>query len=412
MRRGCIAICKTECSECDHIMSYGERYLVIDTDDGSKSRLCIRCCIIKGLVGYCKDSGRKVLTFLDLTEPCEPYVHLPPLKRRPYLPSYAANDFDNPLAPVEAVIDRQPLQKKYDMLLHWCSANGTGRFEHFHVACCALGIAPEEYWAWPMLRTLTLLGHTESVWTGNEYSWGIAYPAIVRIAADGERYFLAGQRIPALLQKLVNDWHVSDESSNGGPTRKILKGDIAEGDVELATGYKLLNTGCVSMQLAELAPDLQGWKTELKNDPDVRSHLYKFERYEDGNFIPVQTKDITPGLYSVTRTEGGSKYGVWRFYDEDGKWLQGERYGLRYLDAQLKTKCKVSWKNTGCLDIAEEQRWPFLYERALVLASGELPQKMKGKSGRFYLRYSGISIDLAQLLCQKLNAEMVGTKNV
>jgi hypothetical protein len=388
-------------------MSHGERYLLLDADGGSKSRLCIRCARVKGLVGYYTEKGRKIVTFLDFAEPCEPYVQLPRLKRRPYLPSHTANDFDSEFVPIKDVTDRGLLQRRYDRLLHWCSAKGTGRLEHFHVACYALRIAPQEYWAWPILRRLTLLGYTESEWTGNQCSWGIASPAIVRMAADGERYFLTGQRIPALVERLPNNWRVSDESSNGGPTRKLILGDIAEGDVELARGYKILNAGCVSMRLAELTPDLQGWKAELRSDPDVRSHLYEFERYEGNDFMRVRTNDLVAGLHRVTRTEGGNQRRVCLFYDGDGRWLEGDFYGLRYLDAKLKGKSKLSWNDNGYVDVAEEQRWPFLYERALVLASGELPHKVKSRSGRDFLRYFGITEDLARLLCQKLDAEMV-----
>lgn len=403
---------KMTCSGCEQTILYGERYLVLDNDDGSKSRLCIHCCAMKHLVGCCWDSGRRVVTFLNWTEPYELYIHLPPLKQRPYRPPDEPSDFEGELLIDEGGGDERLRQEKYDILLRWCSAKGTGHLEHFRAACYALGIASQEYRAWPKLRTLTLLGHTESMWTGNEYRWGIARSAIAQMAADDGHYFLAGQRIPALLQRLPNDWQVDHNSSNGGPTRITVVANLGEKDVLLLGDYAIRNVGCASIRLAELAPDLQGWKTELKNDPDVRSYLYTFERYEDGDFTPVQTKDLMTGLYRVTRTEGGNRPGVCRFYDADGRWLQGEYYGLRYLDAQLKGKCKISWNNKGYLDMAEEQRWPFLYERALVLASGELPHKMIGKSGKAYLRYSGISADLARLLCQKLNVEMVGKSNV
>ena len=412
MKRGCIAIGDTSCSECGQTISYGERYLVLDRDDKSISRLCIRCCEMKRLAGYCRDGGSRVMTFLAWAEPYEPYIHLPPLKPRPYRPHDEANDFEGQLAYTEPRVGKHLLQQKYDILLRWCSAKGTGYLEHFHVACCVLGVASQESSAWPMLRTLTLLGHTESVWTSNGCCWGIAPAAIVQIAAGDGRYFLAGQRIPALLKKLPSDWHVCDESSNGGPTRKTLKGNFVERDMKLTGGYEICNTCCVSMQLAEIAPDLLGWKNGLKSDPDIRSHLYGFERYGHNAFTPVQTNDLVPGFYRLTRMEGSNKREVCRFYDADGRWLQGEFYGLRYLDAQLKGKCKILWNNKGYLDMAEEQRWPFLYERALVLASGELPRKMKGKSGKVYLRYSGINADLARLLCQKLNVELVEKSNV
>ncbi len=411
MKRGCIAIGETICSECGQSMLYGERYLILGNDDGSRSRLCIRCCAVKGLVGYRREGGRRLLTFLEWTEAYEPHTPLPPPKVGQCHPPEAPDDFQSELPYAAETGDQHIRQERYDVLLYWCSARGTGRLEHLHEACYTLGLASPEHWAWPVLRTLGLLGHTESVWNGNECLWGIAPATVVQMCMDDGCHFLAGQRIPALLTKLSSDWHISDQLSNGGPTRKIIVADFNGGDVELSGGYRLLSVGCVSMRLAELLPDLLGWKTELRDDPGVEIHSHGFARYVDEAFQAVPVGHLVPGLYQVTKIDGRNARGVYRFYDSGGRWLRGEFYGLRYLDAQLKGKCRASWSSSGDLDIIEGQRWPFLYERALVLASGQLPLKMKNRLGEVSLRYHGVSEALARLLCEKLDVRMVRTND-
>ena len=357
-------------------------------------------------MGYRREGGRKLLTFLEWSEAYELYTPLPPARVGQYLPPEAPDDSQSELAHADGAGDQHIRQAKYDVLLKWCSARGTGRLEHLHRACCTLGLASDAYWAWPMLRTLSLLGHTEAVWDGNECRWGVAPATVVRTCMDEGCCFLAGQRIPSLLARLPADWDTCDEPSNGGPTRKTIMAGFSGGDLELSGDHRVFDAGCVGMQLASLAPDLSGWKRELRDEPGTEIHSQGLERYVNGEFKSALVGPLVPGLYRVTRTVGRNAQRVCRFYDTDERWLAGEFYGLRYLDTQLRGSCRASWSSSGYLDLAEPERWPFLYERSLVLASGQLPRKMKGRSGEFYLRYHGISESLAQLLCEKLHVKM------
>jgi hypothetical protein len=65
MRRGCIAIGETECSECKRSIEHGDRYLLIQDDENEevKQRICIDCCIAKDYAAYVVEKGEKVLTF-------------------------------------------------------------------------------------------------------------------------------------------------------------------------------------------------------------------------------------------------------------------------------------------------------------------------------------------------------------
>ena len=63
MRRGCIAMGKIECDGCHKSLNYGERYLIMDDDEGAKQRLCVDCCLARGYASYITDKGKETITF-------------------------------------------------------------------------------------------------------------------------------------------------------------------------------------------------------------------------------------------------------------------------------------------------------------------------------------------------------------
>ena len=65
MRQGCISLGDIRCDECQSIIPYPERYLIIKETEGSISRLCVDCCLNKGYASYKQDRGERVLTFLS-----------------------------------------------------------------------------------------------------------------------------------------------------------------------------------------------------------------------------------------------------------------------------------------------------------------------------------------------------------
>ncbi len=64
MRQGCTSLGDTRCDECQSIIPYPERYLIIKKTEGSISRLCVDCSLKKGYASYKQDKGEQVLTFL------------------------------------------------------------------------------------------------------------------------------------------------------------------------------------------------------------------------------------------------------------------------------------------------------------------------------------------------------------
>jgi len=70
MRQGCISLGEVRCDECHRVISYLERYLVIDEEKGVEVEkgkticYCLECCLEKGYAHYKKmEKEGNMLTF-------------------------------------------------------------------------------------------------------------------------------------------------------------------------------------------------------------------------------------------------------------------------------------------------------------------------------------------------------------
>jgi hypothetical protein len=64
MRRGCTSLGNIKCDECQRIILHPERYLCIDEEDGTDKRLCMDCCLSKGLAKEQTTKEGTEITFL------------------------------------------------------------------------------------------------------------------------------------------------------------------------------------------------------------------------------------------------------------------------------------------------------------------------------------------------------------
>jgi hypothetical protein len=95
------------------------------------------------------------------------------------------------------------------------------------------------------------------------------------------------------------------------------------------------------------------------------------------------------------------------FYDaERGVFLRGDWYGLRCLAHLREGLACPAYYDVLSARLALPMAWrpPEIYERALVLSSGRLPERRGG-----WLWYDDIELDLITLLAVKLNLELGGT---
>ncbi len=163
----------------------------------------------------------------------------------------------------------------------------------------------------------------------------------------------------------------------------------------------IANVGEVSLQLAGILLDLATWKHTLRSLQGIVPSLYDWEYFDcNGNNFVSCISPIETGMYRMQSQEmTGYKYTI--FYDKESfRWLQGDWYGLRFLALQHnQQECIARYdRATKRLAIPVYQRWPEIYERALVLASGLLPTYQDS-----WLLYENVRPEVADQLSDKLN---------
>ena len=144
---------------------------------------------------------------------------------------------------------------------------------------------------------------------------------------------------------------------------------------------------CFSSSLAQLLPDLEGWKDILPVIDRLSTTTYNIEIWNGRKYIQCDNFYERhgryfgeSGLYRLTKKAENNPYQLVLYFDEPNqRWLRGDWYGLRFLaynSAGREFKIKYDSSSNEIL-IPVEEHWPLLYERALVLASGMLPVRDK-----------------------------------
>jgi hypothetical protein len=151
--------------------------------------------------------------------------------------------------------------------------------------------------------------------------------------------------------------------------------------------------GVASLRLAERLPHWrvlpQRWQTI-----DLPLLRYRIERWDGTEFRILVERPDRIGMYRFQDTSNKSEQ--YAFY-YDGTLRQGDWYGLQYVaNAHLGKfpQCVYSEAHSACWLSAH---LPDLYERAIVLASGRLPELVNGG-----LRFSGVSSALIETISHKL----------
>ena len=322
------------------------------------------------------------------------------------------NPFDLSDAPsYEENIDDTSLGERYNRLLHWLSANAEGTWQTFAQVCDILQLADNIKSARSIFRRLILLGHIESSSDGQK--WSICPTTLVQCATEPEVCFLVGQRTPNLIKQL--SVHSTLESipqpSYQGPS--CIKVHSNPSTNLLVDELQVECVGVASVQLASLLPDLESWKTTLTVVDRISTAHDSIEIWDGSRFSPCDTfyeRDGQyfgeSGMYRLTRGEDRNAYQIVLYFDQPNqRWLRGDWYGLRFLTYDsIGLDFEVTYdSSTSNLLIPVDERWPMLYERALVLASGSLPARADNPR---WLKYSGVSNELVQLLTGKLNVSI------
>ena len=334
------------------------------------------------------------------------------LKYKPLWPNDMGDPFDLSDAPFnEGNIDDDSLGEQYNRLLNWLSANAEGTWQTFARVCEVLQLVDDTKDAQSIFRRLILLGYIESSSDGQK--WSICPTTLVQCATSPEVCFLAGQQIPNLIKQLSAHWEIENTPQPGyqGPSCVKVHSNLSTDPI--VDEFQIEPVGVVSVQLASLLPDLEGWKTILTAIDRINTAHYSIEIWDGSRFSPCDTfyeRDGQyfgeSGMYRLTRGKDTNTYQIVLYLDQSNqRWLRGDWYGLRFLAYDSAGRdFEVTYdSSTRNLLIPIDERWPLLYERALVLASGSLPGRADNPR---WLKYSGVSSELVQLLTGKLNVSI------
>ncbi len=311
----------------------------------------------------------------------------------------------------EEDIDDSSVGERFNRLLNWLSANAEGTWQTFARVCDILQLAGNVRDARSIFRRLILLGYIESSSDGQK--WSICPATLVQCATEPEVCFLTGQRIPRLIKQLDARWNFEylPQPGNKGPSR--VKVHINPSVDSFVNELQVESVGVASVQLASLLPDLAGWKATLPCIDRISTTHYDIEIWNGSRFSSCDTFYERngqyfgeSGMYRLTRGSDRNAYQFVLYLDQPNqRWLRGDWYGLRFLAYDsVGRDFEVTYdSSTDNLLISVDERWPMLYERALVLASGCLPERAENSK---WLKYSGISSELVQLLTTKLNVSI------
>jgi hypothetical protein len=306
--------------------------------------------------------------------------------------------------------------ESYDQLLYWMSLIGSGSWNLFRSTCETLGIAEKPSDASQLMRRLRALGHVELYENGRK--WMMAPASLVECGRSTTtvQYFLAGKRSRTMIDALRK--HMGLVENKSQPLANAPEHVLVEfGSVDQTErAVKRINragigefhiAGNSSMQLALNLPNIEQWKHTLTPLDGIVPSLYTIEQWQSpGDFVSLSGIPSETNLYRLERDSDADYTPIFSaFYDADSDtWLRGDWYGLRFLAIHYHTteQLKVFYNGPDMqIAIPYDQRWPGIYERALVLASGLLPVK-RG----MWLIFDNISIDLANILTSKLDIDL------
>lgn len=338
----------------------------------------------------------------------------------PYqVPEKEANDdpFESPIFSDQENINAnfEVLSQRYQQLLYWLSAVGSGTWETFKKTCQILGLDYPQR----IIRRFRLLGHLEISADGKR--WSIAPTALVKVesVSGSQEYFLCGQQSEALLQQLRQYATVDLTTQNQGNSPPCVKIPLTESQtleslleyIRQSSGLVIHAPGNSAENLTEILPTLEKWKLELAALPGIVPSLYDWKRFDGNDWLDCIFSGET-GMYQMWKlNERESSKDTQDnrplrtlFYDGDtNTWRQGDWYGLRFLTLHYNDRKCVAHYDPATLRLAVpySQRFPEIYERALVLASGLLPSYQKTEQN-LWLIYKNVGPNLAKQLTQKL----------
>jgi hypothetical protein len=293
---------------------------------------------------------------------------------------------------------------RLDRLLLWMSAAGSGSLETFRAACLALGLAVHRAEVRRLVRRLRLLGHIECSRDGSR--WSIAPTVLTHSGtSNGGYHVLCGGRDQVLTDQLRRASTLEEVPQPGGLGPALVRvHDISQSSLAALPASHMHLVDSSAEQLATSLPPITEWPETLQTVHGIIPARFDIKRFDGTKFADVPFANES-GLYEFWPIEGTKPQGTApqfvAFYDAvGGRWFRGDWYGLRFLSCIVDGESPTVRYDAPAarLAVPEERRWPEIYERAAVLASGQLPTRRQG-----WLVYEAIEPRLTEVLATNLS---------
>lgn len=299
----------------------------------------------------------------------------------------------------------------FNHLLFCLSAYGRGTWQQFRTICIELDLDSTGEYARRISRRLRSLGHIEFSRDGQ--NWFAAPSCLVQVESGNQQYhaFVAGQRSSRLLEMLQQDTHLMTAAQPYGNAPEQVQVTFPDEFAAQAfvddyskQHHPIYLAGHAGLKIASGLPSLDEWEAALPVLSIVKGH-YRFERWVDGDLESVPLPRET-GMYRLTHNSERFEHPqLTLYYNADtDTWRRADWYGIRFLALRRTgTSCDVHYDSARReLAVSLEQRWPDLYERSLVLASGRLPHFHND-----HAIYSNITTAQVHILASKLGANLI-----
>lgn len=282
----------------------------------------------------------------------------------------------------------QPLD--YDLLLDALCFIGAGRANG--IRALVDGFEAEPWAAVEALRTLSALGHLDVALDRSlrPASWRLAPATIVLGAEDA---FLAGYRSETMVYELGRRTELRCESQPEAPSRVVLPGLERSSAEHLAdaVGFGLSVRESPARSLADALPSLPALRAALPALAATPSYS-AIEKLEGNSWRPTESVADDGGY----RTKGMPRT-IWHRWGSDlrlaearlVKWLVASPHELMTIGEEDTVVCRLGAKP------------PWLYERALVMASGLAPEPGHG----YTVVYRGVPRTVAATLLGSMTEE-------
>ena len=279
------------------------------------------------------------------------------------------------------------LSPQHNRLLHWCSCVGFGDLGRLIGTAQTLGALPRNSRPWPMLRRMLLLGHIEVARTPSGWRWSVA-PAVRITPVKGGAPFSAGRRLPSDLKV---DGLVCEPQTLGP-------------DLAFCTMW----TGAYSAnRIADALPELDQFVASASAWDETDFHDYHIQRVDDEGHcehIIAPTQDPY-GVHVFERDDQT----VYAWFDRPrGRWIASDPLTISFLHRANAGLAAAAIGEDGSLVVPWTDRWPIPYERAMVLASGQLPRLVRNGDGALLLKYKDIPLEMATQVAGKLKVHLGG----